>query len=136
MFCKRNGESFVDVDEADRPLHYWRGDLWACPVCGAEIIVGVVMEGVGFHERGFEELVEHCEKAGDLHHVRQADAEHMAAVNKLIKEGYYQTIRWDARGEKPEQTQGDGVIHTDKEAMEWQEGLPNAGEEPEKEGGK
>lgn len=62
MRPKKNGVWFVEgmpsencaapgKAEADkwRPYKLWSGDLWACPDCGAEIIVGVGWEPLREH---------------------------------------------------------------------------------------
>lgn len=62
---KRNGFAFIEGiptggslrvrlpgnAEPDRwrPYKAWHGDLWACPTCGAEIIVGVAGEPFAEH---------------------------------------------------------------------------------------
>lgn len=69
----RNGRTFVEAKpkgggmappgleapEAWEPYKLWMGDLWRCPGCGSEIIVGVGLEPISqdFHP-DFEKQIE------------------------------------------------------------------------------
>lgn len=45
--------------EAWTPYKLWNGDLWACPDCGHEIVVGVIGPPLAEHyEKNFAETVE------------------------------------------------------------------------------
>jgi len=76
---KRNGYVFLemmpvgfeDTTAEDRrgtkmphlwqPYKLWRGDLWACPECEHETVVGVAWEPISEHYKpDFEERVKSC----------------------------------------------------------------------------
>lgn len=48
--------------EAWEPYKLWRGDLWKCPDCGAEIIVGVAQHN--FHEHYLPDFKEAAKETG------------------------------------------------------------------------
>lgn len=63
--CKKNGVYFTETMETeDRgtvPYKMWSGDLWWCPDCHAEIIVGAGREPVAEHyEPDFAEHAARC----------------------------------------------------------------------------
>jgi hypothetical protein len=71
---KKNGFAFIEgmpigngvepglrQPESWEPYKLWRGDLWHCPDCGAEIIVGVAPSPMSEHYR--PDFVEHVESS-------------------------------------------------------------------------
>ena len=59
----RNGTYFTEcmqsADRGWRPYKVWMGDMWKCPSCGNEIIIGVGRDPLREHyEDHFEELRE------------------------------------------------------------------------------
>lgn len=46
---KRNGYEFVTTMNDGAPYQLWRGDLWACPECGHETVIGFGHKPVAEH---------------------------------------------------------------------------------------
>ncbi len=69
--CKENGFKFVEAMPIEapalagnseprkwKPYKIWAGDLWQCPDCGAETVVGVAVEPIAEHyEPNFAEVL-------------------------------------------------------------------------------
>lgn len=64
MRCKKNEVYVIEVATFG-PAAIWSADLWACPVCGEEMIAGFGLKPIIEHyQDGFDEALEKA-KASD-----------------------------------------------------------------------
>ena len=67
MRPERNGVGCLDIADFG-PYAIWDSDLWKCPTCGYEIIVGFAQQAIAYHHQGeyFNKVREDYVKRGLL----------------------------------------------------------------------
>ena len=65
---KKNDVAFVETSGPERsPYKIWLADLWACPVCGVEIVSGFGCAAIhGNWEEDFEQSLHREQKRGPV----------------------------------------------------------------------
>ena len=81
----KNGVALLDM-ALWGPYKIWEADLWQCPICGHEVIVGFGEQPIYEHyQEGFEDWVKSCKEHNRLYYSREQDARQK--VGEAIRSG-------------------------------------------------